>query len=66
MSTFTVTDVASTPEYKKLRTQYEAICIVVKRCQDIIRKQQEEKAEWEKKWENTTPLPTVEKANEEV
>ena len=35
------------PEYKKLRTQYEAICVVVKRCQELVKKQQEERKELE-------------------
>lgn len=42
-----------TPEYKQLRTKYEAICVVVKRCQDIIQKQQNEKKDLEKKLEET-------------
>ena len=37
------------PEYKRLKTQYYAIFVIVKRCQDIVRKQQEEKAELTKK-----------------
>lgn len=29
--------------------QYDAICVIVKRCQDLVKKQQEEKDELEKK-----------------
>ncbi|KAK8829533.1 hypothetical protein WA556_005451 [Blastocystis sp. ATCC 50177/Nand II] len=43
------TDVFTHPEYKRLKTQYDAICVIVKRCQDLVKKQQEEKEELEKK-----------------
>lgn len=37
------------PEYNRLKLQYDAICVIVKRCQDLVKKQQEEKDELEKK-----------------
>ena len=47
LKSLVTSEVVSSPEYKKLRTQYEAICVVVKRCQELVKKQQEERKELE-------------------
>lgn len=38
-----------TPEYKKLRKQYDALCVLFKRCQDVIKLQEKDKQELKNK-----------------
>ena len=42
-------DVCLTPEYKKLRKQYDALCVLFKRCQDVIKLQEKDKQELKEK-----------------
>ena len=42
-----------TPEFRKLRKQYEALCVVFKRCEGIIKNQEKEKEELKTKLEES-------------
>lgn len=39
-------------EYQKLKKQYNALCVVFKRCQDVIKSQEESKGELQSQLQN--------------
>ena len=53
IDTLVSSDVYTTPEFRKLRKQYEALCVVFKRCEGIIKNQEKEKDELKKKLEES-------------
>ena len=61
-----LSSIVYSPDYKQLQTRYVALCVVVKRCQDIIRKQKEEATEMGKKLEKAEATAKLEKEVEKV